>query len=182
MPRPFRSARRGRTMRHVVLAAALLAPCVPACTEPGRPVSASAPADSTAGEIGFRLVGPGGAALVVPVHVNGRGPFSLILDTGATFTCVDTALARELALPERRMAVGTAVGVGGAGGVRLFGADSLRVGAASARGITVCALDLRALRAVGPEVRGLLGLNFLRSFRMTLDFEREVLRLTRPAD
>ena len=88
----------------------------------------------------------------------------------------------ELALPERRIAVGTAVGVGGTGGVRLFGADSLRVGAASARGITVCALDLRALRAVGPEVRGLLGLNFLRSFRVTLDFEREVLRLTRPAD
>ena len=38
------------------------------------------------------------------------------------------------------------------------------------------------LRAIGPEVRGLLGLNFLRSFRVTLDFEREVLRLTQPAD
>jgi hypothetical protein len=56
----------------------------------------------------------------------------------------------------------------------------MRVGAASARGLTACALDLQVLRRVGPEVRGLLGLNFLRGFRVTLDFEREVLRLTRP--
>jgi predicted aspartyl protease len=152
-----------------------------ACTVPGTPASASAPADSTAGELAFRLAGPGGAALVVPVHVNGRGPYELILDTGATYTCVDTTLARELSLPVRRGVVGGVVGIGGAGGVQLHAVDSLRVGAASARDLTVCALDLRTLRAVGPQVRGLLGLNFLKSFHVTLDFERDVLRLTRPA-
>ncbi|MGZ8379771.1 MAG: retropepsin-like aspartic protease [Gemmatirosa sp.] len=171
-----------RPRRTALVAALLLAPGAPACTVPGTPASASAPADTAAGEIAFRLAGPGGAALVVPVHVNGRGPYDLILDTGATFTCVDTTLARELALPERRGAIGTAVGIGGAGGVRLHRVDSLRVGAATARELTVCALDLSTLRALGPEVRGLLGLNFLRSFRVGLDFERDVLRLTRPAD
>jgi hypothetical protein len=30
-------------------------------------------------------------------------------------------------------------------------------------------------------VRGLLGLDFLKRFRVTLDFERKVLQLTRPA-
>jgi predicted aspartyl protease len=129
----------------------------------------------------FRLAGPGGAALVVPVHVNGEGPFDLILDTGATFTCADTSLVRELALPERRLAVGTAVGIGGAGRVRLHAVDSLRVGAASAGRGSVCALDLGALRVVGPGVRGLLGLDFLKRFRVTIDFERRVLQLTRPA-
>ncbi|MDQ3950569.1 MAG: retroviral-like aspartic protease family protein [Gemmatimonadota bacterium] len=163
-----------------VLLLGLLAGGAAACTEAGRPAAVFAPADSAAGELAFRLAGPGGAALVVPAFVNGRGPVELILDTGATLTCLDTALVREFGLPERRAVLGAAVGVRGAGRVRLVRVDSLRVGAASARGLTACALDLRALRSVGPEIRGLLGLNFLRSFRVTLDFEREVLRLTRP--
>jgi predicted aspartyl protease len=101
----------------------------------------------------------------------------LILDTGATYTCVDSSLARELALPERRVAVGVAVGVGGTGRVRLHAVDSLRVGAAVVRDVTVCSMDLRALRQLGGDVHGLLGLNVLRRFRVTLDFEREVMRL-----
>ena len=164
------------------LAAALAAGGCLACADVGRPATATAPADTAAGELAFRLAGPGGAALVVPVYVNGRGPVELILDTGATLTCVDEAFARELGLPERRGTVGAAVGIGGAGRVRLVAVDSLRVGAASARGVTGWTMGLRALRAVGPKVRGLLGLNFLRSFRIALDFEREVLRLTRPGE
>ena len=42
---------------------------------------------------------------------------------------------------------------------------------------TDCAIDLQALRVVGANVRGLLGLNVLREFRVTLDFERQILRL-----
>ena len=138
------------------------------------------PADSAAGELGFRLAGPGGAAIVVPVHINGRGPVDLILDTGASITCVDTSLAREFALPEQRLTVGTAVGVGGTGRVRLHRVDSLRVAGAVARRINVCAMDLSAMRVVAPNVRGLLGLNVLKPFTVTIDFERGVLRLAAP--
>lgn len=165
----------------LALGAALAAAAPGACVERPEAAAVSAPADSAAGELPFRLVGPGGAAIVVPVSINGREPVDLILDTGATLTCVDTALAREMALPERRRAVGMAVGVGAAGRVRLHAVDSLRVGGAVARGLTVCAMDLRALRALGPGVHGLLGLDVLRNFRVTLDFEREVLRLAPPA-
>jgi len=139
-----------------------------------------APADSAAGELPFRLEGPGGAALVVSAYLGGRGPYDLILDTGATFTCVDDALARELGLRERAGAIGAGVGVGGAGRVRLYALDSIRVGAATAIDLTVCGLDLAALRAVSPDTRGLLGLNFLKSFRVALDFERRVVRLESP--
>jgi hypothetical protein len=152
------------------------------CTDPRRPASSTAAADSAAGEVGFRWAGPGGAALVVSARINGRAPVDLILDTGATLTCVDTSLVREFALPEQRAILGAAVGVGGAGRVRLHSVDSLQVGSAVARGLMVCATDLRALRPISPEVRGLLGLNFLRSFRVTLDFEREVLRLAVPGE
>ncbi|HEU4722225.1 MAG TPA: retropepsin-like aspartic protease [Gemmatimonadaceae bacterium] len=150
-----------------------------ACADAGR-TEATPPADSAAGEIGFRLAGPGGAAIVVPVHVNGRGPIDLILDTGATITCVDTSLARELALPEQRLTVGAAIGVGGVGRVRLHRVDSLRIAGAVARRINVCSMDLAGMRAVAPSVRGLLGLNVLKPFTVTLDFERRVLRLAVP--
>ena len=147
-----------------------------ACADVGGS-DATPPADSAAGELGFRLAGPGGAAIVVPVHINGQGPIDLILDTGATITCVDTSLARELALPEQRLTVGTAIGVGGAGRVRLHRVDSLRVAGAVARKLNVCAMDLSAMRVVAPSVRGLLGLNVLKPFTVTIDFRRSVLRL-----
>ena len=37
--------------------------------------------------------------LIVPVSVNGAGPFPFLLDTGATSSMVTEDLARELALP-----------------------------------------------------------------------------------
>jgi predicted aspartyl protease len=117
-------------------------------------------------------VGPGGAAIVVPVSVGGRAPVDLILDTGATMTCVDTALAREWELPEQRYAVGRAVGIGAAGPVRLHTADSVRVGAAVAPRVTVCSMDLRCSRRSGARCAACLGLNVLREFQVTLDFER----------
>jgi predicted aspartyl protease len=149
------------------------------CTDPRRSTEATV-ADSAAGELPFRMAGPGGAAIVVPVFINGHGPVDLILDTGATLTCVDTSLARQLALPERRGVLGMGVTVGGSGRLALHGVDSLRVGGALARKLTVCAMDLRALRNVERDVHGLLGLNVLREFRVTLDFERGVLRLEDP--
>jgi len=165
----------------VIGVVALAAASGAACADVGQ-VDASPPADSASGELGFRLVGPGGAAVVVPVYINGEGPIDLILDTGATITCVDSSLARELSLPEQRLTIGTAIGVGGAGRVRLHRVDSLRVAGSTSRRLSVCAMDLSAMKVVAPSVRGLLGLNVLRQFTVTLDFERKVLRLAAPTD
>ena len=134
--------------------------------------------DTSAGEVAFRWAGPGEAAMVVPVRINGSDTVDMILDTGATMTCIDTALATTLALPERRAVIGAAVGIGGAGRVRLHRTDSLRIGGTTVHRVDVCAMDLQALRTLGPRVRGLLGLNVLRSFHLAIDFERGVLRLT----
>jgi predicted aspartyl protease len=143
------------------------------------PARVEAPADSAAGAVAFELSGPGGAALTVPVHVNGQGPYRFILDTGATLTCVDRALAQRLGLKERPIR-GVGAGVAGSGQVRVLGIDSLRVGAARARDLTVCEVDLTHAGEVGVEVDGLVGLNFLKSFRVTLDFERKVVLLLDP--
>jgi predicted aspartyl protease len=163
-----------------LLGGLLLVGAAAACQQVGTPARVEAPADSAAGEVAFELAGPGGAALIVPVHLNGQGPFRFVLDTGATLTCVEQRIARQLELPEARGVTGVGAGVGAAGRVQLLRLDSLRVGAARAEDLMACALDLEHTGEVGLEIDGLLGLNFLRSFHKTLDFEREVLLLQRP--
>ncbi|HJU87906.1 MAG TPA: retropepsin-like aspartic protease [Gemmatimonadaceae bacterium] len=154
------------------LALALCAGC-----EAGmRPASAGV-VDEAAGEIPFRLAGAGGAALIVPVTINGHGPFEFILDTGATLTCVAEATVTELSLPTRPLSIGYGVGVGGSGRLRIVEIDSLRVGSARATELPACALDLSVMAPTGIRVHGLLGLNFLRNFRVSLDFDRNVLTL-----
>jgi predicted aspartyl protease len=129
--------------------------------------------------VGFELAGPGGAALLVPVYVNGSGPHNFVLDTGATMTCIDTGLAARLDLPAAR-GRGVGMGVGQEpGALELVSLDSLRVGGATAVGLTGCALDLERFRGMGLDVHGLLGLNYLREFRVTLDFGTERVLLER---
>lgn len=163
-------------MQHLRAASILAVAALPGC-DVGAPARVEAPADSAAGEVAFTMAGPGGAAMLVPVYIDGRGPYQLVLDTGATLTCLDSALATELGLREARARVAIGAGVGGSGRLRLVRVDSLRVGAAVAEDLTVCALDLAHIAAVGGDAKGLLGLNVLRNFRVTIDFERSMLRL-----
>lgn len=138
---------------------------------------ATSVADSSAGEVRFDLLGPGGSAIIVPAEVNGKR-VELVLDTGATFTCVDEKLASELSLAKDRRTIASGVGAAGAGRIGLVRIDSLRVGAAVAKGLTACTLDLAQLRQIRGGVRGLLGLNFIRNYRLTLDFDRQVAQFT----
>lgn len=162
-------------MRRVLLGLLLL----PSCADM-TPDRVEVAADSAAGEVAFELAGPGGAALVVPVHINGRGPYQFVLDTGATVTCVDDELAASLTLPEVRGVVGSAAGVGGAGGLRLVSVDSLSMGGVRAHELEACVIDLQHLSGVGLDLDGLIGLNFLMEFRVTLDFERNIVTLEKP--
>lgn len=166
-------------LRHTIAALAVLA----ACSEGGAPAggNARAPADSAAGEVPFDYAGPNQTAVVVPVRINGTGPYQLVLDTGATFTCVDVGIRDRLALPARRGFVGVGVGVGQAGRMGLVRIDTLQVGAARVTDTSACVLNLSQFRDLGVPVVGLLGLSFLKEFRVSLDFRRKVLTLTKPA-
>jgi predicted aspartyl protease len=155
----------------------ILALALPAC-DFAAPTRSQAPADSAAGEVEFELEGPNEAAFVVPVYINGRGPINFVLDTGATLTCIDVSLARELKLPDEGPMGGVAIGAMSAGAIETVRIDTLRVGNASAFDIVACRLDLAALRsALG--VQGLVGLNFLKQFDVRIDFERRVVGLTK---
>lgn len=140
------------------------------------------PAETGPGEVSFEYAGAGEAAVVVDARINERGPFKLVVDTGATLTCVDPDLAAELGLPRERGVRGLGAGIHGAGQVGLVSIASLEVGSARASDLTACTIDLRQLESVAPGIRGLLGLNFLRSYRVVFDFERQTLRLEDPSD
>lgn len=149
-----------------------------ACDGAALPARTTVQADTAAGEVPLRLAGRGGAVLMVATHINGTGPYNLVLDTGATLTCLDEQLVRQLSLPRKRGAIGLGAGVGGSGRVALVQVDSVRLGSATVKNLTACVLDLAHLRELGAGgVSGLLGLNFLTAFHVSLDFERRVLNL-----
>ncbi len=168
-----------RRLASYAVAGTLLGAALVACDRTGLPTKVSVPPDSAASEVEFHLA-PRGSAILVTAFINGHGPIDLILDTGATLTCLDDSLTHQLDLPARKGAVGVGAGVGLSGPLRLLRVDSLRVGSAAATNLTVCSLDLRSLQQVSPGARGLLGLNFLKSFRVNIDFNRRVLQLAAP--
>jgi predicted aspartyl protease len=137
----------------------------------------AAAADTTGDGVAIRLAGDNDAAVLVPVHVNGAGPFDFVLDTGATLTCVDASLANRLALEAEPGRLGFGLDASRPGQVQLLRIDSLRVGNAATVDLDACVLDLAHIQAAGLHVDGLLGLNFLKQFRVTLDFEKEEILL-----
>jgi predicted aspartyl protease len=168
---------RALTPRLLLLA---LLPVLAGCPLDAGPRSVDYPADQQAGEVDIRFAGMGEAALLVPVYLNGEGPFDFVLDTGATLTCIDQRLVEQLQIPQQRGAVGIGAGVEATGRLQLVRLDSVRIGQAGAADLRGCVLDLAHTRTIGIDIDGLIGLNFLREFRMTLDFGREVLILERP--
>ena len=61
------------------------------------PAQARSLESAAGGRIPMRVVA--GRLLIVPVTLNGAGPFPFLLDTGATCSVVDEALADRLRLP-----------------------------------------------------------------------------------
>lgn len=141
---------------------------------------AAEPSKTLPGEVAFKLARPGASAILVPVRINGQGPYDFILDTGATLTCVDAALARDLSLPEKRGIRGVAASVDAASPMELVELETLHVGSAVGEDILACTVDLSNLEKVGLSGRGLLGLNFLKHYRVTIDFDRGSLQLAEP--
>jgi predicted aspartyl protease len=81
--------------------------------------------------LAFRSSRPG--EIVVPVTVNGTGPFPFLLDTGSSHTAVSSSLARQLgAAPVAKTVVTSPVGEDVRGVVRL---DQVMLGPVTAKGV-----------------------------------------------
>lgn len=110
--------------------------------------------------------------MIAPVRINGQGPFSFLLDTGANISCVSHRLADELNLVSTEQAqVHTVVGVRSRPIVKL---DLLQIGPRDRRNVRAPALPIR-----GPEIDGILGVDWLKGQRLTLDFKGRKMEITK---
>src|SRR5690349_13260648 len=91
-------------------------------------------------KVTFRLAGGAQPLILLPVHVNGHGPFDFILDTGAGTSLLSTELAKQVALKILGSKEGQSAG--GRVSVSLGKVDSLAVAEAKLPGVDVGIVDL----------------------------------------
>jgi predicted aspartyl protease len=111
----------------------------------------------------------GTPVMLVPVYVNHQGPFQFLLDTGADETIVDVRLAKRLALPKNEWIEGSTVG--GSWHPNRTTMEELEAGPASVRDFAALEADLSAVRGALPEVKGILGQDFLSRFNYLLSYK-----------
>jgi hypothetical protein len=114
-----------------------------------------------------------GFAVVVPVTVNGRGPYEFMLDTGSTISAVDPELARELRL--RVQEQGTVQTLVEHLPVLLAWACRISVGPVTEASVEVMVRDLSGLRRIDPAIHGVLGQNALEHADFLLDYRHKLL-------
>lgn len=115
-----------------------------------------------------------GSVVIVDAIFNRRTTARLVVDTGASFTMISSATAKELnidaAQNQRTAPFQTANGTIQA---PLINLDSITVGGIEIKNLTAAVHDINT----DAKVAGLLGLDFLSNFRMDIDTEKGMLYL-----
>jgi len=107
--------------------------------------------------------------MTVEVHVNGRGPYRFLVDSGADTSVVGLRIARDLQLQ-----VGTPVilhGTTDSAQVDTVVVDELQLGSSA-----IHSLELPALREEDLGGEGLIGIDALVEQRLMMDFEKRVIK------
>lgn len=126
---------------------------------------------------------PAPASATIPIQVRGRHIIvqvtfnesvtgNLVLDTGAGQTMISKRIANDLRL--YASGAGTRIGIGGAVSVATATLDAVRVGDADVKNLRVSIHDI----PFNAFEEGLLGMDFLGRFQMSLDIEKRVLILS----
>jgi hypothetical protein len=113
--------------------------------------------------------------IVVPVTINGSGPYDFVVDTGSTNTMLDQKLADELAL--RREGETTVLAFRGSMTVSLVHADSFSVAGATVASKDFLLSTYVKVPNLPSEARGVLGEDYLQNFDVLIDYEHQLIRL-----
>ena len=108
--------------------------------------------------------------MTVDVHVNGRGPYRFVVDSGADTSVVGLDIARDLQLPLGRPAIlndMTARNI----------VDRVRVAQLTLGPSTVYDLEVPALREQDLGGHGMIGIDALVRQRLMMDFEERVIKV-----
>lgn len=130
-------------------------------------------------KVKFRLAGGAQPLILLPVQVNGDGPFEFILDTGAGTSLLSSDLAKKLKI--KIISTREGQSAGGKISVSLAKVDSLAVGQAKLDDVDVGIVDLTHIgNTIGTKIDGDVGYNFLKHFRITIDYHDCEIRLDEP--
>jgi predicted aspartyl protease len=128
-------------------------------------------------QVPIRLAGPAKPLILVDAYANGSGPFQFAIDTGTSTTAITPQLARKLGVESSPVGAGT---TGGAP-VDFFGGslESFQVSGAKIDNMGVIVADFfeTLSAAVGRKLDGIVGYNFLRNYRVVIDYPDETLTL-----
>ena len=115
-------------------------------------------------------LGKGSGHPHIPVYINGKGPYTFTLDTGATATTLTPSLIRELGIEtyERDNALASGVG-GGRIPVRFATVDKLQVGDEVVENEEVLVIDFESVLG-GCATAGVLGHSFLKKYQLHVDY------------
>ena len=108
--------------------------------------------------------------LSVDVHVNGRGPYKFIVDSGADTSVVGLRIARDLELP-----LATPVILNAMTSRNIV--DRVRVDRLTVGSSTIGDLELPALREGDLGGEGMIGIDALVRQRLLMDFEKNVIKV-----
>jgi len=139
-----------------LLACAICIPAMAAASESAAPAANSVTAKIKLDELSM---------IIVPVSINGSGPYEFMLDTGCANTMIDQKLATQLELPqvgERKI-----MGVLGSSIMSIVRANSVSVDGATVPELRISAT---ASRMTVSKVRGVLGQDFLQRFDVLIDY------------
>lgn len=113
--------------------------------------------------------------VVVPVQVDGQGPFRFVIDTGASHSSVSPGLVRKLGLTVSKVPLIDLEGITGSAAVPAVRIGTLRAGSLVIRNIAVPVLSTSMMAGAD----GILGVAGFTDVTMLVDFERNRVRLAR---
>lgn len=145
----------------LLLPAAALAALLSACAhQPGTP---------------FVLASEQAPIVLVPVRIGDAGPFTFVLDTGASGTVLSTRTAAALHLDARPGAMAT--GAGGDTAASLATIDRMSVGGTVVNHLSVAVADMPQVeKALGRSIDGVVGYDFFGAKCVVLDYTSKVVR------
>jgi hypothetical protein len=123
-----------------------------------------------------------GSTVLLPVRVNGRGPYLFILDSGANSIALDDRFADSLGLSPIGAGAGTGAGTGKVP-FRRYARDAVEFEVAGVRFRSDHAISIdlsNQFGILGYPVVGALGTDFFRTVTVEIDYDARVVRLHDP--
>jgi len=158
-----------------LLRAAALGALLSACAHHAGDLPAPASPAASQGGTPFVLASEQAPLVLVPVRIGDAGPFTFVLDTGASGTLVSTRTAAALHLVAGPGAIAT--GAGGEAAVSMATIERMSVGGTFVNHLSVAVADLPQVeKAIGRSIDGVVGYDFFGSKCVVLDYTSKVVR------